>query len=98
MARRGVWAVSFLVSEVRFTPADDNLRATGLLGWAGFLLDVRLVIEGTAVRRTQSGRRALSFPCRDDGWGKRWHYVRPIDDTTRCELERQILDQIKVEA
>ena len=89
--------MSLQVSSVRFSPADDGLRATGLLGWSSFLLGGRLRIEGVGIRRTQNGRLALSYPCRDDGNGKRWFYLRPIDDRTRRELERQVLDQIELE-
>jgi DNA-binding cell septation regulator SpoVG len=85
------------VTEVRFTPADDGLRATGLLGWASFLLDSRLKVEGVGVRRTQNGRFALAFPFRDDGYGKRWHFVYPIDDATRVALEQQVLAGLDLE-
>jgi hypothetical protein len=82
------------VSEVRFLPADDDLRATGLLGWVSILLDGRLRVQGIGVRRTQSGRPALSFPFRDDGYGKRWHYIFPIDEQTRSSIVRQVFAQL----
>jgi hypothetical protein len=82
------------VSEVRYLPADADLRATGLLGWVSLLLDGRLRAQGIGVRRTQSGRQTLSFPFRDDGYGKRWHYLFPIDEQTRSSIERQVFEQL----
>jgi hypothetical protein len=85
------------VTEVRFQPADDQLRATGLLGWVTCLLDGRIRIGGVAVRRTRGDRLVLSYPFRDDGWGRRWHYLRPIDDATRVSIERQVMAQVDLE-
>jgi hypothetical protein len=83
-----------IVSATRYTPASDQMARTGMLGWVSFLLDGQVRISGVGVRRTRSGRLALSFPCRDDGAGLRWTYVAPIDDRTRIELERQVLEQL----
>ena len=82
------------VSEVRFTRAPQRLVPTGLLGRASFVIDGRLRVDGVSVRRTRSGRLALSYPVRDDGVGRRWEYLRPLDDHTRRELERQVLEQL----
>jgi len=86
--------MSPVVSDVRYLRADDDLRATGLLGWVSMLLDGRLRVQGVGVRRTQSGDQTLSFPFRDDGYGKRWHYIFPIDERTRASIERQVFDQL----
>jgi hypothetical protein len=82
------------VSEVRFARADDGLRATGLDGWVSFVLDGRFKVEGVGVRRTQSGRPTLAFAYRDDGYGRRWHYLKPINDETRRAIEEQVLAQL----
>ena len=84
------------ISHTSFCHAPPGLVATGLLGWASFVLDGRLRIE-VAVRRTRTGRHALSYPVRDDGCGRRWHLLRPVDDATRQELERQVLGAIDLE-
>ena len=83
-----------VVTEVRPTPAPARLLPTGLLGWVSFVLDPGIQLECVAVRRTQTGRLTLSYPAKDDGWGKRWTFVRPIDNATRREIERQVLAQL----
>ena len=82
------------VTEVRFTPAPARLVPTGLIGWVSFLLDSRIQLERVSVRRTLTGRVALSYPAKDDGWGNRFTFVHPVDDRTRREIERQVLDQL----
>ena len=85
------------VSEVRYFRADENLRATGLLGWASILLDGRFRVEGIGIRRTSRRQLSLSFPYRDDGFGKRWFYLRPINDETRAAIEEQVLAQLALQ-
>ena len=85
------------ISAVRFTPADDRMARTGLLGWISFLLDDQVRISGIAVRRTRQGRMTLSFPSRDDGWGLRWPYVQPISAEVCLDLERQVLERLDLE-
>jgi hypothetical protein len=83
------------VSRVRFIPGTERDVRAGLLGWASFLVDGGLELAGVAVRRTQTGRLALSFPVRDDGWGRRWPYIRPVDDATRMAIEKAVITHIK---
>ena len=86
------------ISGVHYTPAPDHLVATGLLGWASFLIDGQLRINGVTVRATRGGRLTLSYPVKDDGYGRRWPYVQPIDDAARVALERQVIEQIEAVA
>ena len=86
--------MTFRVSEVRFAPAPEHLRPTGVVGWSSFTLDGCLRLEGVAVRRSTQGRTYLSYPMRDDGWGKRWQYMRPLDGETGRDIERQVLEQL----
>ena len=83
------------VTEVTFTPATAVCQRGGLLGWAAARLDVGLVIDGIAVRRTRGGRMTLSFPARRDRRGRRHFVVRPVDDRARKDLEEQILGQLR---
>ena len=83
-----------MITEVRLTPAPEHMVPRGMLGWASFLIDGRLHAGGVAVRRSLQGRVYLSYPSRDDGWGRRWDYLKPIDDETRREIERQVLEQL----
>ena len=82
------------VTEVRFAPAPDHLVCSGLIGWSSFVLDGRLRVAGVAVRRTERGRPCLSYPVRDEGVGRRFEYFKPIDDATRRDIERQVLEQL----
>ena len=86
------------IRQVSFLAAPEHEVQRGLLGWAAFTLDGRLRLEGIAVRRTLDGRVALSFPSRRDRRRHRRHfYVRPLDDSTRREIERQVLTALGFE-
>jgi hypothetical protein len=79
------------IRQVSFQAAPEHEVQRGLLGWASFTIDGRLRLDGIAVRRTLDGRVALSFPSRRRGGYRRHFYVRPLDDCTRREIERQVL-------
>ena len=83
-----------IVTSVSLTLASPELRSTGLLGWIRCELDHSLVLDGIALRRTRTGRLALSWPARRDGTGRDHPVVRPLHDHARHLLERQILDQL----
>jgi hypothetical protein len=83
-----------VVTEVYYLRADDDQRQTGLLGWVTFLLDGRYKVEGVTVRRTNKGRTTLSYPFREDVWGRQWSFIHPIDDPTRLAIERQVLARL----
>ena len=78
------------VTNLRFAPAPMEERPSGLLGWVAFDLGHSLHMDGIALRRTSSGRLALSYPARRDGSGRLHHHVRPIHDSVRVCLERQV--------
>lgn len=83
------------ITGLQYVPAPDNLVATGLLGWASFVLDGQVRLSGIGVRTTRGGRMTLSFPFRDDGFGWRWTYIQPVGDAHRVALEREVLRQIE---
>ena len=85
------------VNEVTFHTAPALDRARGLLGWVSFVVDGRLRLSSIAVRRTLEGRMALSFPARIDGAGNQRFYIRPLDNHTRHEIERQVFQAIGLE-
>jgi DNA-binding cell septation regulator SpoVG len=82
------------VSDVRFCPAGKGRSRAGLIGFASFLLDGCVRVDGVAVRRTAGGVPALSFPARRDRQGRDHPYIRPIDDETRLAIELQVLEQL----
>lgn len=84
------------ISNVRFTAAAAAEVNTGLLGWLRFDRD-GLRLDGVALRRTVDGRLALSFPARVDSAGRQHPYIRPLSDTARREIEREVLKQLRFE-
>jgi DNA-binding cell septation regulator SpoVG len=72
--------------------SDQDVRS-GLLGWISVEYG-SLVIDNIALRRTSSGRLALSFPTRTARNGEKHAIVRPIDDRARRAVEAEILGQL----
>ena len=61
------------VTAVRLVPAR---RTNGLVGYLSLRV-AGLHLDGLTLRRTRSGRLAVSFPVRRDGSGRRHPIVRP---------------------
>lgn len=83
------------LTEIRFAASSDAERRTGLLGWVSATLNGALRLDGLALRRTADGRLTVSFPAKRDGSGRQHHYVRPIDDASRREIERQLVEAVR---
>lgn len=77
------------VRDIRFVGASPAYAASGLLGWLSFSVGP-LRLEGVTLRRTATGRLALSFPARQDRLGIAHAIVRPLDDATRRAIEAQV--------
>ena len=82
------------VSDVVFVAASAEDIVTGLLGWSSCTVNRRLRFDGLAVRRTLKGRIQLAFPAKSDRAGKRHYVIRPLDDSARVEIERQIFQAL----
>ena len=67
---------------------------TGLLGWVSCVVNDTLILDGLTLRRTQAGKLTLSYPDRRDGSGRQHHYLRPVDDRARRDIESQILAKL----
>ncbi|MBN1443004.1 MAG: hypothetical protein JXA90_09850 [Planctomycetes bacterium] len=78
------------IDRIELKTAGPEAAETGLLGWISFRLNRRLQVDGVALRRTADGRPALSFPAKRDSAGNQRFFVRPLDDETRIEIERQV--------
>jgi len=78
------------IDKIELTTAGPELAETGLLGWVRCRLNGVLQLSCIALRRTRDGRHVLSFPARTDAAGERHFIVRPLDDRTRIEIERQV--------
>jgi hypothetical protein len=85
------------ISEIKFSSAPLGLVGEGLLGWIECTVNGSLRIEGLALRRTADGRTTLSFPARRDSRGQQHFYLKPIDDSARRDVERQIFAALGLE-
>jgi len=56
-----------------------------------------LALDSIVLRRTLDSRYVLSFPQRRDKAGRAHAYVKPISDSARAEVERQVLAQLNIE-
>jgi len=80
----GISCVSFIA-----TPYCES--ENGLVGFTSFILNGSFHIDGIAVRRTRDNRLTLSFPFSRDRSGRQHHYLRPLNDEIRREVEDQVL-------
>lgn len=76
-----------LISGVAFTPATAEQTRAGLLGYVTLTFADLLLLDGVTLRVTETGRHALSFPCRTDSQGRRHPFFRPQDDRARRIIE-----------
>ncbi len=86
------------ISDVTFTAANSREQRTGLLGYVRCRFANALVLDGITLRRTEAGRRTLSFPSRADGQGRKHPIYRPLDDRTRRAIEAAIFEALGIHA
>jgi hypothetical protein len=79
------------IDEVAFKAASADHVREGLLGWITCRMNRSIQLDGITLRRTQAGEHTLSFPARRDGAGRQRFFVRPLDNETREQIERQVL-------
>lgn len=75
------------IGGVRFTPAPDQLRSTGLVGFVRVESSGTLVVDGIQVRRTSDGSTQLSWPGRPNGRrvvAPSGHQIRADRDARTC--------------
>lgn len=82
------------IRDVHLTLSTGIERRQGLLGYASFVLDDQIIVDGVTVRLTRDGRLFLAYPFRVGRNGRRKYAVRPVDDRARRELEHRILAEI----
>ncbi len=85
------------VSSVTFTPAPRTDIRRGLLGWVRFRIGDDWQVDGVALRRTRSGRLAISYPCRLDRSKHEHPYVLPVDARVRRQVELALLAELERE-
>ncbi len=84
------------INNVRFVAADSNAALKGLQGWISCNLNDRIQLDGITLRRSRGGRMILSFPARQDKDGQQHFYIRPLDDTARRVIERQVFQALDI--
>lgn len=85
------------LSSIQFAAASPKDQATGLLGYLAFTLGP-LRVDGVTVRRlADSGRLALSFPCRRDRRGRSYPIVCPLGDRERRAIEHAVFQALGIE-
>ena len=82
------------IDRIELKTAGRQAAETGLIGWISCRLNNRLQLDGITLRKTQDGRHVLSFPARRDAAGQQHFFVRPLDDNTRKEIERQVFARL----
>lgn len=82
------------IDHVQFTAAPAVDIEKGLIGYLSCRVNNSLQVNGLVLRRTRTGRPALSFPARTDRCGRQHFYLRPLDETTRLEIERQVFEAL----
>ncbi len=80
------------ITDVYFSSGTPSDRDAGLLGWLRCTLNNSVRLDGLTLRVTTEGRLSVSFPSRRDRRGAEHYILRPIDDPTRREFERQIFE------
>ncbi len=86
------------ISGLRFTSCTPRDRATGLVGYASFVLADFVRLDGVAVRRTSDGRIVLSFPVKHDRAGRQHPLVRPVSNAARQAITRAIVEALQLRA
>lgn len=81
-------------TDIRFMPARPEVRATGMRGWVNFTVGL-WTFDSVSVRRTSTGRYALSWPSRVDSNGVEHNFVRPISNAVRAEVESSVLGDLR---
>lgn len=80
------------ITSVRFTPVSAS---RGMLGFASFVLDDELLVDGVAVRCALDGRLLLSWPGRIDRRGRERHHIRPLDARAQRHLDERLLYELR---
>jgi DNA-binding cell septation regulator SpoVG len=83
-----------IVRLISFEPAPRRGRRRGLLGYAVVTLNELLVLDAVRVHQTEDGHMRLSFPIRDDRYGRRHGVLRPLNDAVRRDIEHQVFRQL----
>ena len=85
------------VSTVRLFPGSHRDVESGLLGYVQFTLNGALCVDGVTLRRTRDNRLTLSYPAKRTPEGWDYHYIRPLDDQARRDIERQVFEALDLD-
>jgi len=85
------------ISRVTLFPAGRISRRSGLYGWITLEMNGVPVFDGLTLRRTADGRYCVSYPARRGGRDGDHDLVRSLHDAKREAIERQVLDQLRLQ-
>ena len=85
------------ISGVKLTASSPAESKSGLIGWVSCVLDDSVQLDGLTLRCTADGRFTLSFPAHRDNAGRHHPYIRPLDDSSRREIEQQVFKALRLE-
>lgn len=88
---------ALIVTNVQFKSASETDQETGLLAYLTVEINDGMELDGLTLRRNIEGDLYLSFPCRDDRYGRRHFYSRPLNGEIRADLEDQVLRKLGFE-
>lgn len=88
---------SLRIRKAEVRRASESDQRQGVLGFVTLDLHSGLRLEGLVVRRSAGGRVYVSYPAKPGRDGRREYLFRPVDEEARRRLEREILDQLKLE-
>jgi DNA-binding cell septation regulator SpoVG len=84
------------MTSISITPASERDADTGLLAFIALELDGLVRVDGVALRLTEDGRLALSFPTRTSRRGTKHALLRPVNSAARAAIERTIFGALGI--
>ena len=85
-----------LISELKYTPANQEAKERGLLGFVQCVVAGLLRVD-CALRRTRDGRLTISFPVKRDQAGRSHPLVAPANAEARLAIESAVFDAVAVD-
>jgi DNA-binding cell septation regulator SpoVG len=95
----GPWRItgsSSTLTSIAISPASERDADEGLLAFLALELDGLVQIDGVALRLTEDGRLALSFPTRTSRRGTKHSLLRPVSSAARAAIERTIFEALGI--
>ncbi len=76
---------------MQFNAAPEKHREKGVIGWVSFDIYESFRVNAVVVKENREGHVSLSYPANKSPDGTLHHYVRPLNNETRLQVEDEIL-------